>query len=186
MNSNVPSGTITKIGNLNTGNENRLLSTAEQATFDAMMSSVTVTNDQAASGGGTAPTVEQIRQSAMGYINAQGRIVTASDYEKRVLSMPAKYGTIHKAFVIKDDAITAITNFTQEETVSVTSLDPDDDINYVENNPINTNINLYLLGIDANQKLVTVNNAIKSNVKQFLKGYKMLTDRIRDLVPLMC
>ena len=181
VNSNVPSGTITKIGNLATANENRLLSTAEQATFDAMLSSVTVTNDQAASGGGSAPTVEQIRQSAMGYINAQSRIVTATDYEKRVLSMPEKYGTIHKAHVIKDDAITAVTNFTQEETLLVNSLDPDDDIAYVENNPINTNINLYLLGIDSNQRLMTVNNAVKSNVKHFLKGYKMLTDRINIL-----
>ena len=64
--------------------------------------------------GEVAPSVEQIRQSAMGYINAQSRIVTSSDYEKRVLSMPAKYGTVHKAFVIKDDAINAVVKFTKQ------------------------------------------------------------------------
>ena len=176
--SNVASGTINKISNLITGNENRVRTSAEQVTFNTMLSSVTVINDEAASGGGSAPTVEQIRQSAIGYINAQRRIVTTSDYEKRVLSMPAKYGSIDKAFVVKDDAINSIVKFTREEKISIDSIDPEDDIDYVENNPINTNINLYVLGFNSDRRLTTINSTVKSNIKQFLKGYRMMTDRI--------
>ena len=143
-----------------------------------MLSSVTVINDEAASGGGSAPSIEEIRQSAIGYINAQRRIVTSSDYEKRVLSMPAKYGSVDKAFVVKDDAINSIVKFTKEEQISIDSLDPEDDVDYVENNPINTNINLYVLGLNSDGRLTTMNNTVKSNIKQFLKGYRMMTDRI--------
>ena len=176
--SNVGSGLINKISNLSTGNETRILSTADQAVYRTMLSSVTVTNDEAASGGGSPPSVEQIRQSAMGYINAQGRIVTSTDYEKRVLSMPAKYGTVHKAFVIKDDAINAVVKYTKEEQQGIESIDPEDDINYVDDSPINTNINLYVMGLDSNNRLSTINNSVKLNIKQFLKGYRILTERI--------
>jgi len=176
--SNVGSGLINKISNLSTGNETRILSTADQAVYRTMLSSVTVINDEAASGGGSPPSVEQIRQSAMGYINAQSRIVTSTDYEKRVLSMPAKYGTVHKAFVIKDDAINAVVKYTKEEQQSIESIDPEDDVNYVDDSPINTNINLYVLGLDSNNRLTTINNSVKLNIKQFLKGYRILTERI--------
>ena len=176
--SNVGSGLINKISNLSTGNETRILSAADQAVYRTMLSSVTVTNDEAASGGGSPPSVEQIRQSAMGYINAQSRIVTSIDYEKRVLSMPAKYGTVHKAFVIKDDAINAVVKFTKEAQLGVESIDPEDDINYVDDSPINTNINLYVMGLDSNNRLSTINSSVKSNIKQFLKGYRILTERI--------
>ena len=176
--SNVGSGLINKISNLSTGNETRILSTSDQAVYSTMLSSVTVTNDEAASGGGSPPSVEQIRQSAMGYLNAQGRIVTSTDYEKRVLSMPAKYGTVHKAFVIKDDAINAVVKYTKEEQQGIESIDPEDDVNYVDNSPINTNINLYVMGLDSNTRLTTVNDSVKLNIKQFLKGYRILTERI--------
>jgi hypothetical protein len=176
--SNVGSGLINKISNLNTGNETRVLSALDQGIYNTMLSSVTVTNDEAASGGGSPPTVEQIRQSAMGYINAQSRIVTSIDYEKRVLSMPAKYGAVHKAFVIKDDAINAVVKYTKEEQQGIESIDPEDDVNYVDDSPINTNINLYVMGLDSNNRLTTINNSVKLNIKQFLKGYRILTDRI--------
>ena len=176
--SNVGSGLINKISNLSTGNETRILSAADQAVYRTMLSSVTVTNDEAASGGGSPPSVEQIRQAAMGYINAQSRIVTSIDYEKRVLSMPAKYGTVHKAFVIKDDAINAVVKFTKEAQQGIESIDPEDDVNYVDDSPINTNINLYVMGLDSNNRLSTINNSVKLNIKQFLKGYRILTERI--------
>ena len=178
LNSNVGAGTITQVADLVVANEQRVLSAAEQAVFDTMISSITVTNNEAARGGGSNPTIEQIRQSAMGYINAQARIVTATDYEKRVLSMPAKYGSVDKAFVLKDDAINSITKFTRDEKLSVQSVDPEDDIDYVDNSPINTNINLYVMGFDANRRLTTLNSSVKANIKQFLKGYRMMTDRI--------
>ena len=176
--SNVASGTINKIADLITGNERRVFTSAESTIFSTMLSSVGVTNDEAARGGGSPPTVEQLRQSAIGYINAQRRIVTSKDYEKRVLSMPAKYGTVDKAFVVNDDAINAVVKYTRAAEWTKESLDPEDDINYVDNRPINTNVNLYVMGLDSNRRLANLNSVVKLNIKQFLKGYRMMTDRI--------
>jgi|3_EtaG_2_1085321.scaffolds.fasta_scaffold06275_6 hypothetical protein len=179
---NVSAGTITKINNLVTVNETSIFTVAEQTVWDAVVSSVSVVNEEAARGGGGAPTVEQIRHSAIGYINAQRRVVTTSDYEKRVLSMPEKYGAVAKSFVMKDDAITATLNLEQYvEIPHWRTLDPEDDIQFVHNRPLNTNINLYVLGLDSNKRLTTLNGTIKSNIKQFLKGYRMITDRINIL-----
>ena len=181
LRSNVPSGTITKVTGLTTLNETRNLSAADQGTFNTMVSSITITNDEAASGGIDAPTVEQIRQSAIGFVNAQGRVVTSQDYEKRILSMPSKYGAVAKAFVIRDDAINNIKSQTDAATRAKESVDPEDDVLYVDNNPENTNVNLYVLGYNNDNRLSVLNNTVKSNIKKFLKGYKILTDRVNIL-----
>ena len=142
LKSNVSAGAINKVNNLIVANETSIFTTAEQTVWNGMLSSVSVVNDEAARGGGSTPTIEEIRQSALGFVNAQRRIVTSTDYEKRVLSMPAKYGTVAKAFVMKDDAITQIQQFNQQEVENWRTLDPEDDIELVVNKPLNTNINL--------------------------------------------
>lgn len=178
LRSNVPSGTINKIVNINTLNETRTLSASDLATFNTMVSSITVINEEAATGGLNNPTTEQLRQSAIGFVNAQGRIVTSQDYEKRVLSMPSKYGAVAKAFAIKDAAISDIAKFndTEGRTSGI-----DDDIVYVDDDPVNNNVNLYMLGYDSDRRLISLNNDVKMNVKKFLKGYRILTDRINIL-----
>jgi hypothetical protein len=178
---NVPANTVTRVNTLDILNETRVLNSSELTTFNAAVSSVSITNDEPASGGADSPSIEEIRNSAIGYINAQGRIVTTSDYEKRVLSIPAKYGAIAKAFVVSDDHINRIRDFTARQNESELSLDPEDDVLYVQDNPINTNINLYLLGYDSDRRMAVLNNTVKSNVKKFLNGYRMLTDRINIL-----
>ena len=176
--SNVAAGTINAITNLNILNETRTLSTSEFNTLEVVKDSVSIINDEPATGGADAPSVEQLRQSAMGYINAQSRIVTTSDYEKRVLSMPSKYGAVAKSFVVKDDDINRIVDFTRKSSNSQNTLDTDDDVLYVDDSPINTNINLYILGYDEDRRLQTLNSTVKGNVKTFLSGYRMLTDRV--------
>jgi hypothetical protein len=178
LRSNVPSGTISKIVNINTLNETRTLSASDLATFNTMVSSITVINEDAATGGLNSPTTEQLRQSAIGFVNAQGRIVTSQDYEKRILSMPSKYGAIAKAFAMRDSAISDIdkVNNSQGATSGI-----DDDVVYVDDDPVNNNINLYMLGYDSDRRLISLNNDVKLNVKKFLKGYRMMTDRINIL-----
>jgi hypothetical protein len=178
LRSNVPSGTISKIVNINTLNETRTLSASDLATFNTMVSSITVINEDAATGGLNSPTTEQLRQSAIGFVNAQGRIVTSQDYEKRILSMPSKYGAIAKAFAMRDSAISDIDKFNNTEGVTSGI---DDDIIYVDDDPVNNNINLYMLGYDSDRRLISLNNDVKLNVKKFLKGYRMMTDRINIL-----
>ena len=92
--------------------------------------------------------------------------------------MPAKYGTVSKAFVLSDDAITQVEEYNRQQAVKKETFETEDDINFVPNRPINTNINLYVLGMDANRRLTTLNSTVKSNIKQFLKGYRLMTDRI--------
>lgn len=179
--SNVPSGTITKIGKLTTLNETRTLSAADLNTFNTMVSSITIVNEEPATGGTDSLSSEQIRQSALGFINAQSRIVTSMDYQKRVLTMPSKYGGVEKAFAMKDDHVSQIDKFTEiaNETGDTPSID--DDIRYVLDDPVNNNINLYVLGYDSNKRLTTLNSQVKTNLKKFLYGYRMLTDRVNIL-----
>ena len=181
LRSNVPSGTISKIVNINTLNETRTLSASDLATFNTMVSSITVINEEPATGGLNNPTTEQLRQSAIGFVNAQGRIVTTQDYENRVLSMPSKYGAVAKAFAMKDDAISDIEKFTKAAEGTRRTASVDDDILYVTDDAVNNNINLYMLGYDSDRRLTVLNNDVKTNVKKFLKGYRMMTDRINIL-----
>ena len=37
------------------------------------------------------------------------------------------------------------------------------------------------MGLDSNKRLTTLNNTIKNNIKQYLKGYRLMTDRINIL-----
>lgn len=179
--SNVPARSITNVGTLTTINETRTFSTAELNTFNQVIASAAIINTTPARGGINDPTTEQIRQEALGYVNAQARIVTARDYESRVLSMPSKYGAVAKAFVVTDDAINAIQRYTREAQFSQDTLTPEDDVLYVDDRPINTNVNLYVLGFDQNKRLTELNGLIKQNIKKFLTGYRMLTDRINIL-----
>lgn len=95
--------------------------------------------------------------------------------------MPSKYGAVAKAFVIRDDAINNIKSQTDAATRAKESVDPEDDVLYVDNNPENTNVNLYVLGYNNDNRLSVLNNTVKSNIKKFLKGYKILTDRVNIL-----
>lgn len=180
-NANVGAGVINKVNNIDIINETRTLTTAENATLQTAKSSISITNDEPASGGADVPDLEEMRNSAMGYINSQARIVTTLDYQNRVLSMPAKYGTVSKAFVVRDDHINKIQEFTQQQVASELTLEPCDDVKYVEDNPINTNINLYVMGYDADKRLAVLNCTVKDNIKEFLNNYRILTDRINIL-----
>jgi len=99
---NVPSNTITsfsrKTYTINTTGLNSTLQTASEA-------SLTVTNERPASGGSSTETLDQIKQNAVAYFNAQNRAVTRQDYITRVYSLPQKYGNIAKAFIVQDEQL---------------------------------------------------------------------------------
>jgi len=178
LRSNVPSGTITKVNNINVLNETRTLSPADLSTFNTMVSSITVINQEPATGGLGSPTTEQLRQAAIGFVNAQGRVVTSQDYEKRILSMPSKYGAVAKVFAIKDAGISDIEKYQDNEGEDGGI---DNDVIYVDDSPVNNNVNLYMLGYDSDRRLTSLNSDVKINVKRFLQGYRMMTDRINIL-----
>jgi len=60
---------------------------------------ISVTNSTPATGGSAGDTIEEIRHKASAHFASQQRCVTKEDYEARILSLPAKFGSIAKVFV---------------------------------------------------------------------------------------
>lgn len=154
---NVPSDTITKIASKNLIVDETGL---DSILYQRVVNSLAVTNPEPASGGKNADDLEEIRQNAIAQFASQNRAVTKEDYIIRAYSLPSKYGSISKAYVIKDT----------EMSYNMTSAN-----NFLQN-PLG--LSFYVLGYDRNNKLTTVNNATKENLKIYLDQYRMLTDAI--------
>jgi hypothetical protein len=65
----------------------------------SVRSSLSLTNEQAASGGSNAPTLEEIRSLISASRNLQNRIVTKQDLLARIYTMPANFGRVFRAGV---------------------------------------------------------------------------------------
>lgn len=102
--SNVPQNDLTNIKSISVKNNDSDFTTVNDiATFNQIIKpSVAVSNSEPATGGRGTETKEEIRQNAMAFFAAQDRAITQNDYLVRTLSMPAKYGSIAKAYVEKD------------------------------------------------------------------------------------
>ena len=155
LKSNVNSNTITQIGTLLTTNKPNV----NASMINFAKSSITVTNPQAASGGGAGETIEEVRMNTMAHFSAQQRTVTKDDYLIRTLSMPPQLGRVAKAYIMQDDQISPLT--TEPNRIP---------------NPLA--LNLYTLGYNQEKKLTTLNNATKTNLATYLEQYRMLTDAI--------
>jgi len=152
--SNVPSGVITKLGTTNMVKNNSVSSTN---LYNNVVSSLQVYNTIPATGGSSGDTIEDIRLNSMAQAAAQLRTVSKEDYIIRTLSMPAKFGKIAKAYIIKDDQITV-------------------DSSARVSNP--NGLNLYTLAYDGNKNLTNLNTATRQNLITYLEEYRMLTDAI--------
>ena len=180
--SNVSAGTITKIDStiwMSSGDS------LDASVLNIAKQSLAVNNIEAAQGGSSAETIDEIKRNALVYFQSQNRIVTKEDYIGRTYAMPARYGSISKAYVASD------TILNQANKKGEKLWDPEKG-EYVEakyhhgwnmnndkfnlQNPNATN--LYLLGYDKNKRLTKVNAATKENLKTYLTPYRMLTDAI--------
>ena len=72
--------------------------------------SISVTNNEATSGGTDGQTVDEIRNNASAFFASQLRCVTKEDYKSRILSLPQKFGSIAKAHVERLDGGTLLVN----------------------------------------------------------------------------
>ncbi len=156
FNSNVASNTITKPETIFTTTKPNL--NANTRSF--IISSIASNNPQAATGGGDAESVEEIRFNAMANFSSQQRTVTKDDYLLRALSMPSRFGNISKAYITQDDQINPLTT---ENNTRIA-------------NPLA--LNLYVLGYDGNKNLTELVNATKVNLATYLEQFRMLTDAI--------
>jgi hypothetical protein len=123
--------------------------------------SVAVNNPTPATGGSNLPPVETLRQNIIGNFASQYRAVTVEDYIMRIYAMPAKYGSVEKAYIAPDSQLdTADREYPRDVIANQLGLD------------------LYLLGFDANKNLVPVNRVVKENLRTYLSNYRMLTDAL--------
>ncbi len=154
VSSNVGSKQITSVGSTVLQMDETGL---DSSTVAVVKASLAVINQEPATGGSGAETVEEVKRNALAHFSTQKRIVTKDDYMLRAMSMPQRFGSISKAFVLQDQQLNAQS---QEEI----------------KNPLA--VNLYILGEDINRHLTTINNATKLNLRNYLSQYRMLTDAI--------
>ena len=145
---NTPANTLTKIS----GDIKFLKNNLSSATANYIFASLAVNNASAADGGGDGDTIEEIRQNASANFSTQLRNVTSDDYLVRVLSMPAKYGAIAKAYV----ETTKAQNISVGETNSI--------------------LDLYALSYNADKTLRVPSTALKQNISTYLSQYRMIND----------
>jgi len=145
---NTPANTLTKIS----GDIKFLKNNLSPATANYIFASLAVNNASAADGGGDGDTIEEIRQNASANFSTQLRNVTSDDYLVRVLSMPAKYGAIAKAYV----ETTKAQNISVGETNSI--------------------LDLYALSYNADKTLRVPSTALKQNISTYLSQYRMVND----------
>lgn len=168
--SNVPANSITRVDTVAFLNDVTGFTPSERALFSDIQSSLAVSNPESATGGKEADSVEEMRQNALAFFNAQNRLVTPEDYIVRCYAMPPKYGGIAKVFVARDEQINDIIRTNNEFVPSGGEFVSD----VVSPNVVN----LYVLGFNQNKDLVKLNIDTKKNLKSYLENYRILTDEI--------
>lgn len=171
--SNVPSNSITDITTMEVLNDISQFSPAERGLYQDIVSSLVITNPTAAIGGRGSDSVNEIRENAIAFFNAQNRLVTPEDYVVRCFSMPPKYGGVAKAFVIRDEQI----NEVLRNTNALAPVGGE----FVDDRVSPNVVNLYVLGYNKDKKLTKLNAQVKENLKKYLETYRILTDEIRIL-----
>ncbi len=152
--SNTESNLINRPFSVSTSQNN---SVGNNTVLNTVIESIAATNPLPATGGGPGDTIEDIRLNSIANAGAQLRTVSKEDYIIRTLSLPAKFGKIAKAYIIKDDQITA------DSSTRIT-------------NP--NGLDLYTLAYDGNKNLTTLNPATRQNLITYLEEYRMLTDAV--------
>lgn len=156
---NVNPNTIVKIVQSNIVDP---LDSTDPTVLQTIKDSLVINNPYAAWGGSVRKEIDDVRQEIMSHFAAQNRSVTKEDYILRCYTMPAKYGAIAKAYVEQD---TQLGNWNGEYTPNPYSL------------------NLYVLSYDINKNFVACNPALKENLQNYLKQYRLLTDAINIKTP---
>ena len=152
---NVSAGEITSIDFIQYISEGVGL---DNTLYNSTQNSVAITNPTPAQGARGPETVEEIRNNALAFFNAQGRVVSKDDYMIRTLTMPSTYGSIAKVYATQDEKL----NITPESSRI--------------RNPFA--VSLYTLSYNDNKQLTLTNPATKENIKEYLSPYRLLTDSI--------
>ena len=157
LSDNVESNVLTKISAIKFNDD--INSSINASSLNFIKNTVTVNNPGPALGARTADSLQDIKNNALANFATQARLVTREDYIIRTYSMPAKFGSIAKAYIIPDDQISQ--KDMQQSRIA---------------NPLA--MNLYVLGFNQNKQLTHLNDAVKENLKTYLDHYRILTDAV--------
>ena len=103
--------------------------------------------------------MQDIKNNALANFATQNRLVTREDYIIRSYSMPAKFGSVAKAYIVPDDQLSQ--QDYQQSRIA---------------NPLA--MNMYVLGFNSLKQLTELNLAVKENLKTYLGYYRILTDAV--------
>ena len=157
---NVSSNDLTQVYEINANPVNLTPTSLNQGLINYVKNSISFNNPEPSSGGGSGDSTEDIRLKTIANFSSQLRNVTKGDHIIRALSMPAKFGTIAKAYITQD-----------------LSLETNDAVrDYISTNPLA--LSLYVLSYDSDKKLTNASLAIKENLKAYISEYRMVTDAI--------
>ena len=152
---NVNVNAVTTVDEINFLNDNNTID------LDSTKATIAVTNSEPARGASSRPNLDNIRLEAAAAFASQNRAVTREDYIIRAYSMPARYGSIEKVYIIGDSQLDSSDKDYPRDVVS---------------NPLA--LNMYCLGYDSDKSLTSLNNAAKENLRTYLSEHRMLTDAI--------
>ena len=183
--SNCASDDIKNVVSVAYSNDESGMTPSQISLMQTIKTSLRVSNPIPATGGADQESVDEIRQNALSYFASQNRAVTATDYISRLYSMPARYGTIAKAYVVNNSNLNVnLNNFVSgfsdyNEQVTLLNNAVSNyfrNVNYDVSNPFS--INLYILSYDNNKNLTRINDALLYNIRKYFEKYKLLTDSI--------
>jgi len=154
INSNVPANDITQV--VSTAG----ITAVNPSNTNVALLTLVCTNPIPSTGGRDGDTVEEIRLNTLNAFSAQLRSVTKDDYMNRALSMPTDFGTIAKVYVEQASALSV-----------QTGNDP-----LIDNNPLA--LSMYILAYNGTKKLENATLDLKTNLKNYLEPFRMVTDAI--------
>lgn len=154
---NVAANTLTNIKFIEYNDDINSSGNANMMNF--VKNSIAVDNTNPASGAKNLDTLQDIKNNAMANFATQNRLVTREDYIIRAYSMPPRFGSVSKAYIVPDDQLSQ--QSLEEQRIA---------------NPLA--LNMYVLGFNSTKQLIPLNNAIKENLKTYLDYYRILTDAV--------
>ena len=154
---NVAANTLTNIKFIEYNDDINSSGNANMMNF--VKNSIAVDNTNPASGAKNLDTLQDIKNNAMANFATQNRLVTREDYIIRAYSMPPRFGSVSKAYIVPDDQLSQ--QSLEEQRIA---------------NPLA--LNMYVLGFNSTKQLIPLNKAIKENLKTYLDYYRILTDAV--------
>ena len=114
----------------------------------SVVDSLEVTNENPVVGDTEDISTDELKKRVVNTFSSQYRAVTEQDYVSLAYAMPSKFGSIMRANIVKDPE------------------------------SARRNMNMYVIGVDANNNLASCNSVTKNNLKTWIGRSKMINDTI--------